>query len=1167
VLAEHVVAQLAELDEELGARAGALGVDLLLIEVAGGAIPVGRVDRDHAERGERREVLRIEIERLLELLLRGHPIAQLVVELLADAVVHLDALLAVGREVGDARHVVDRFRRIPLLLVELRERLERGDVGVLDVDDVEVRVDRALGVLDLLGVDLGGRAVELDLLLAVQRRVDVAVVRVDEVVPLPQAAVAALEGLEGALVRRVDLDDLLQAGRREIRLEEVGLLVFRDLEEHVDALALRLDDVELHLEHLDELGPLREQAVDALQAAHREEVGAVDVEHLAVHLRGLLGLAERGLVEAAGAQLGGRDLLRLGERLALAGEDVDELVVEAALLVDALQRFERREVERIDVERHLVVAEALIDVARDALDDLAQLGEDLLAVRVAHRDGARGGEGLALLLPAAGLLEEVRHLPEHGHVVRVDAQDELVIRLRVLRVAEILGVPLGEAQRERDAARRLLLRLEHAVHVLDQLGPPRGRGRHSLEITTRLVVVEVHLERREERVERLALVLEVLLVDLRDLAEEDDLVLLVLARLVTVQVELDEGLGPARGGVQLLEGEERLVVRRVDLEDLLVRGRGAVLLADLVLPEAGDLEVLAHLLGRVLVGRGAAHLDLDHLHPALLGAEEVLEGGHRLEVARIDREQPAPRVDRVGRLVQRRLVDRAELAEDRDLVLGRERLLGAVDRLVEGLHDLVRVAAAPPDLRDRVERFDVAVVDVEDALVVLERGVVAPELVGVELRAAQEDGHPRLVVARDVVVALEDVAELGPLLHALVQVREGAERLRILAAQLEDALPRLDRGVDVAQAVRVEVRHLRADVGLGGVAHGDLELPVVDDLEVGPRALLRVDALQRVDRLLVRAIELVEDLAVGADGVVELAEALLVDLAQARVELDELVGLGRHADALLERARELGVLLELRVDAVEVGESALVEGLDPEHVAVRLLGLRDVGELLLEDARELLAGGRLHGLVVVEAQHVGVGVRERLPAAVGRAREALHLFERLFVVGILLERTHVHGERPVRREELLLEELRDPVVHREALLALGELGELGLEDAGELLPLARILVERLEDLADLDLLHAVREQTLERLQRGGVVGRLRDDLAVRRDRRVHVVQPELVHLAEAVLELELLVRGLRDLGLAREDLREIAPALGHGEEAIERADGRLVLGSTASTRR
>jgi hypothetical protein len=69
---------------------------------------------------------RIEIEGHLVAILRLAAIAQLFVELAPDAVVHLDALLAVGREVRDARHVLDGAGRIVLLLVELGERLEGG---------------------------------------------------------------------------------------------------------------------------------------------------------------------------------------------------------------------------------------------------------------------------------------------------------------------------------------------------------------------------------------------------------------------------------------------------------------------------------------------------------------------------------------------------------------------------------------------------------------------------------------------------------------------------------------------------------------------------------------------------------------------------------------------------------------------------------------------------------------------------------------------------------------------------------------------------------------------------------------------------------------------------------------------------------------------------------
>ncbi len=121
MLAEHLVAQLAELDQQLRAGARRLGVHLLLLQVARSAIPVRLVDGDGPERRERRQMRRIQIERHLEALLRLHAIAELLLQRLADAVVHLDALGAVRRQIGDAGHRIDGARRIALLFEELAE--------------------------------------------------------------------------------------------------------------------------------------------------------------------------------------------------------------------------------------------------------------------------------------------------------------------------------------------------------------------------------------------------------------------------------------------------------------------------------------------------------------------------------------------------------------------------------------------------------------------------------------------------------------------------------------------------------------------------------------------------------------------------------------------------------------------------------------------------------------------------------------------------------------------------------------------------------------------------------------------------------------------------------------------------------------------------------------
>src|SRR5262245_3836498 len=68
-----------------------------------------------------------------------------------------------------------------------------------------------------------------------------------------------------------------------------------------------------------------------------------------------------------------------------------------------------------------------------------------------------------------------------------------------------------------------------------------------------------------------------------------------------------------------------------------------------------------------------------------------------------------------------------------------------------------------------------------------------------------------------------------------------------------------------------------------------------------------------------------------------------------------------------------------------------------------------------------------------------------------------------------------------------------------------------------------------------------------------------DHLAVGLDGLVDVSEPKLVDAAQAVPELRDLVGALADLGLPREDVGELAPALGLAEEPIEGANGDLVL--------
>src|SRR5690606_570129 len=104
-----------------------------------------------------------------------------------------DALFTVRGQLRDARHRIDRTRRIALTVVEAAKGLERGNVAVVQVDDVLVCVDGSIDVRYLVDVHLGDRAPQLDLRGRVGGLVEVPLVGADQIEPLLHAPIAALE--------------------------------------------------------------------------------------------------------------------------------------------------------------------------------------------------------------------------------------------------------------------------------------------------------------------------------------------------------------------------------------------------------------------------------------------------------------------------------------------------------------------------------------------------------------------------------------------------------------------------------------------------------------------------------------------------------------------------------------------------------------------------------------------------------------------------------------------------------------------------------------------------------------------------------------------------------------------------------------------------------------
>jgi hypothetical protein len=121
------------------------------IEVACGAYPQSALSMAMMERGQRRQVGRIGIERHLEGSLVSGPDSASFVELLCrSGSTSRRAACRVGREAGDARHGADGLRRIVLLP---RKSLARGVEGWMWVSSrpmmPEPGVDGVVEVPDL----------------------------------------------------------------------------------------------------------------------------------------------------------------------------------------------------------------------------------------------------------------------------------------------------------------------------------------------------------------------------------------------------------------------------------------------------------------------------------------------------------------------------------------------------------------------------------------------------------------------------------------------------------------------------------------------------------------------------------------------------------------------------------------------------------------------------------------------------------------------------------------------------------------------------------------------------------------------------------------------------------------------------------------------------------
>src|SRR5580658_1781060 len=160
---------------------------------------------------------------------------------------------------------------------------------------------------------------------------------------------------------------------------------------------------------------------------------------------------------------------------------------------------------------------------------------------------------------------------------------------------------------------------------------------------------------------------------------------------------------------------------------------------------------------------------------------------------------------------------------------------------MERSYKLVRIALTAPNRGHRAKRPEIGEIDVEDAVPVLEGRVVATQLVLEGSCALSADGDAGLVFRRNVELTFEHVDQARPLSLRFVEPREGVERLRILSAQLEHALPRLDGPLGLPELGGRKRRDLGANVGFRGVSRNVCELGRIHGIELLPCTLTLVD--------------------------------------------------------------------------------------------------------------------------------------------------------------------------------------------------------------------------------------------------------------------------------------------------------------------------------------
>src|SRR5690606_7119397 len=151
-------------------------------------------------------------------------------------------------------------------------------------------------------------------------------------------------------------------------------------QEDLDPLALSRHDVELALEDLHELGPFLRPFENALEPAQRGNRLWVYVQRVTIGLGRTRRVLETILEQRTETKLLADGLLRVVDGTRLLGENFHKVVDLAAVFVDPLERVESRTMCAVDLKGTAIVRDRLIGLIEVPIDDVAEIGQDQLAV-------------------------------------------------------------------------------------------------------------------------------------------------------------------------------------------------------------------------------------------------------------------------------------------------------------------------------------------------------------------------------------------------------------------------------------------------------------------------------------------------------------------------------------------------------------------------------------------------------------------------------------------------------------------------------------------------------------------------------------------------------------------------------------------------------------------